>query len=205
VSCQRLKGIILDYDAVILTSAYGPLGDRLGGRLGTYSKATGLANLVLTLLKFFASYALLKVEVTIDKHPMLRTKNTEPGERQILIAKLVMESDKWEVVNCARPLLNAAGIDFNLPTSGPIVDAGVEWRLIEGGDTRGWTGAVRDVVDILTGNATWGNGIVIFEHTPGTEESPAKQRTGPDGISRMGIVGTPQVREPLQRKAGRGG
>jgi hypothetical protein len=118
----------------------------------------------------------------------------------MLTAKLNMQTENWEMVNCLRPALNAAGLDIDLPSSGPVADAGVEWKLIEGGDTRGWLGTLQDYGDIMAGKATWGDGIVFLEPVVGTDRSPAKQRTGNDGISRMGIVGVPQVRDMSREK-----
>lgn len=199
-SVGDVGGVILDYNALASTTLFGSLAQRLKGRLGKYGKATNFINMILTVTKFVATYALLKAEVAIDNHPLVRTKTTTAGEKRILTAKLDMATDKWELVNCFRPVLNFYGLDFDLPNSGPIAGAGVEWQLIAGGDTRGWIGTMLDYADITSGNATWGDGIVFFEPTSGTDRSPAKQRTGSDGISRMGIVGVPQAKDLSREK-----
>ena len=191
---------ILDWASVVSSVLFGTLADKWTGKLGKYGKAVNAINMVLTVLKFVATYALLKTDLTIDNHPLVRTKTTTPGEKRIVTAKLNMESDKWELINCFRPALNAAGLDFDLPSSGPVGDAGVEWKLIEGGDSRGWLGTLQDYSAIMSGNATWGDGIVYFDPVPGTDRSPANQRTGADGISRMGIVGVPQDRDMSREK-----
>ena len=192
--------VILDYTAAVSSVLFGTLADRWKGKFGKYGKAANAINMVLTVLKFVATYALLKTDLSIDNHPLVRTKTTTPGEKRILTAKLNMESDKWELINCFRPGLNAAGLDFDLPSSGPVADAGVEWKLIEGGDSRGWLGTLQDYSAITSGNATWGDGIVYFDPVPSTDRSPANQRTGADGISRMGIVGVPQDRDMSREK-----
>ena len=199
-SVGDVGGVILDYNALASTTLFGSLAERLKGRIGKYGKATNVINMILTVIKFVATYALLKAEVAIDNHPLVRTKTTTAGEKRILTAKLGMATDKWELVNCFRPVLNFYGLDFDLPSSGPIADASVEWKLIIGGDTRGWIGTMLDYAEITSGNATWGDGIVFFEPTPGTDRSPIKQRTGSDGISRMGIVGVPQTRDMSREK-----
>jgi hypothetical protein len=192
--------VILDYNALAATTLFGSLAERLKGRVGKYGKATNVINLVLTVTKFILTYALLKAEVSIDNHPLVRTKTTTAGEKRILTAKLGMDTDKWELVNCFRPVLNHYGLDIDLPSSGPLADAGVDWTLIAGGDTRGWIGTMLDYADITSGNAAWGDAIVFFEPTPGTDRFPSKQRTGSDGISRMGIVGVPQPRDMSREK-----
>ncbi|HEX6124436.1 MAG TPA: hypothetical protein VFZ23_03610 [Pyrinomonadaceae bacterium] len=192
--------VILDYNALASTTLFGTLANRIKGRLGKYGKATNVINMVLTVIKFVATYALLKAEIAIDNHPLVRTKTTTAGEKRVLTAKLGMATDKWELVNCLRPALNYHGLDFDLPSSGPIADAGVEWNLIVGGDTRGWIGTMLDYAEITSGNAPMGDAIVFFEPIPGTDRSPAKQRTGSDGISRMGIVGVPQAKDLSREK-----
>lgn len=192
--------VILDWASVASSVLFGKLADRWKGRWGKYGKAANAINAVLTVLKFVATYALLRTDLSIDSHPLVRTKATTPGEKRILTAKLNMDSDKWEMVNCFRPALNYVGLDFDLPSSGPVADAGVQWKLIEGGDSRGWVGTLQDYGDIMSGNAKWSDGIVFFEPVPGTHQSPAEQRTGRDGISRMGIVGVPQDRDMSREK-----
>jgi hypothetical protein len=199
-STGDVGSVILDYAALVSSILFGTLAERWKGKLGKYGKAAGVVNVILTVMKFAATYALLKTEVAIDNHPLVRTKTTAPGEKRLLTAKLNMDSDKWEMINCFRPILNGVGLDFNLPSSGPVGDAGVEWKLIEGGDTRGWLGTLQDYGDIMSGNATWGDGIVFFDAVPGTDRSPTMQRTGAEGISQMGIVGAPQARDMSREK-----
>jgi hypothetical protein len=193
-------GVILDYNALISSILFGWLSGRVKGELGKYNKAATVINVILTVMKFVATYALLKTDVAIDNHPLVRTKTTTAGEKRMLTAKLDVDADKFGIVNCLRPSLNVVGLDFDIPSSGPVGGAGVEWQLIEGGDTRGWLGTLQDYGDIMSGNATWGDGIVFLDAVPGTDRSPAKQRTGADGISRMGIVGVPQARDMSREK-----
>jgi hypothetical protein len=193
-------GVILDYDAAISSILYGWLADRVKGKMGKYNKAANVINAILTVMKFIGTYAHLKTDVAIDNHPLVRTKTTTAGEKRMLTAKLNMESDKWQIVNCLRPSLNVVGLDFDLPGAGPVGGAGVEWQLIEGGDTRGWLGTLQDYGDIMSGNATWGDSIVYFEPVAGSDRSPAKQFTGADGVSRMGVVGVPQARDMSREK-----
>ena len=70
------------------------------------------------------------------------------------------------VINCLRPLLTAAGINFSLPNQGPIADAAASWILLEGGGERN---APRTAYLRLYGG------------------NPSRQKTDAQGISRMGV------------------
>ena len=202
-SPSDVEGLILDYSALGMTTAFGALLDYLKGKAAgadKLAKGVGLANIVLTIMKFVASYALLTTELIINGHPLERTKTTQPGKTATLSAKLQIDPTKWQILNCVRPALNAAGLDFDLPDSGPLKDVRVEWKLIVGGDSRGWLGTIQDIGQIITGNATWGDGIVYFDPLPGTDRSPAKQFTDSNGISRMNVVGVPQGRDLSREK-----
>jgi len=194
------QGVILDYRALGITTAFGKVAERLGGRLGKYAKGAGFANLIAALLKVIATYALVKAEITINGHPLERTQDTHAGKDKTLTAKLEIDSDKWQMINCFRPALNAAGLDFNLPDAGPIADVQVVWKQIEGGDSRGALGTIVDIPTILRGEAAWGNGIVFLDPLPGADRSPAKQRTDANGISQMKVVGVPQARDLSKEK-----
>lgn len=220
---NELDSVILDYNALGMTTAFGQLADRLGVRgLEKYGKAASIVNLILTVFKFIASYALLKTEITIDGHPLERTQNTQAGKQRTLSARLQMDSDKWQMLNCFRPALNAAGLDFNLPGSGPVKDVNVEWKLVLGGDDRSVLSTLSesDAMRILsaaaesffTGNpaerientnierAGYGEAIASLESLPGADPSPAKQRTGDDGVSRIKVIGAPQKRDLSREK-----
>lgn len=202
-SLGDIEGLILDYNALGMTTGFGLLAGYLGEKVSIvdkYGKGVSVANLILTVLKFLASYALLDTKITMDGQPLTRTKDTQPGERRTLNAKLQMDTGKWQTLNCVRPALNAAGLDFNLPSDGPLSGVNVEWLLVEGGDSRGWLGTIQDFSEIMSGNATYGDGIVLFDALPGTERSPAKQYTDADGVSRIQVVGVPQKKDLSREK-----
>ncbi len=192
--------VVLDYNALASTTLFGLLMDRVGGGGARYGKIAGVANAILTVFKFIASYAALEVEITMDGDKLVRTKTTQPGERRTLKAKLSFDTGKWQMINCFRPFLNAAGLDINVPENGPIAGVNVMWVMVLGGDSRGWMGTVEDLFKILGGEAAWGDGIVFFDALPGADRSPAKQFTDEEGVSQIYIAGVPQQTDLSRRK-----
>jgi len=222
-STTENQDLILSYDALASTTLWGVLAKRLkGGKIEAYGGRAGIANVVLTVLKFVASYALLKVEITMDADKLVRTKNTTAGEPRTLTAKLRMDTGKWQAVNCLRPVLNAAGLDFDLPGDGPLDGVRVEWLLVMGGDERSVLDRLSqsDTMRILSAAAQsflsgnpaarientnletsgYGNAIVSLANLPGTDSSMAKQYTSADGVSQIRVIGAPQQKDLSHEK-----
>ncbi|HEU4715152.1 MAG TPA: hypothetical protein VFS76_26625 [Pyrinomonadaceae bacterium] len=195
-----VQDLILDYNALASTTLFGFLANRMGGGVENYGNVAGLANVVLTVFKFIISYASLEVEITMDGDKLVRTKTNRPGEQRTLTAKLKMDPGKWEKINCLRPLLNAAGLDVDVPGGGPLSGVNVVWVMVLGGDSRGWVGTVEDIFKIMGGEASWGDGIVFFDPLPGADRSPAKQITNGEGESQIRVVGVPQQTDLSKRK-----
>ncbi|HEU4766197.1 MAG TPA: hypothetical protein VFS77_02455 [Pyrinomonadaceae bacterium] len=195
-----VQDLISDYNALASTTLFGFLTDRMGGAAASYADVAGIANVVLTVFKFIISYASLEVEITMDGDHLIRTKSNKPGETRTLKAKLKMDPGKWETINCLRPALNAAGLDVDVPGSGPLAGVNVVWVMVMGGDSRGWVGTVEDIFKIMGGEAAWGDGIVFFDPVPGADRSPAKQFTNGEGESEMRVVGIPQDPDLSRRK-----
>jgi len=199
-SASEVGDLIIDYNALASTTLFGFLTNRLGGRAAQYAEVAGVANVVLTVFKFIASYAALNVEISMDSDKLIRTKDTKPGERRTLTAKLHIDTGKWEAINCLRPVLNTAGLDVDLPDNGPLPKVNVVWTIVLGGDSRGWLGTVEDFLEILGGDAPSGEGLVYFDALPGAERSPANQYTNNEGISQIYVVGVPQEKDLSHRK-----
>lgn len=196
-----VEDVILDGNALASTTLFGILTDRLGGAAANYGKVTGIANAVLTVFKFIVSYANIKVEISMDGDKLIRTRNTSPGEKRMLTATLRMDSGKWETINCLRPALNVAGLDVDVPETGPLADLKVEWYLVLGGDSRGRVGVAENFLTNIVGGGGYGDGIVFLDALPGApERSPVKQRTNKEGVSQMYVVGIPQESDLSRRK-----
>jgi hypothetical protein len=114
-------GVILDKIATAM-----PAAERLGAALG-------YANAALTLAKFIATAAAFKADVKlVGPPPLVRTKNTFAGEDRQVSATFSFDVGKGQMLNCFRILLNAGGLDFNLPSDGPIAGNKVAWSLTRG-------------------------------------------------------------------------
>lgn len=186
------QGLVLDANAALSTS----LHSRLGGVQGT--NAIRNANIVLSLLKFILSYAMLKTNVLVLSNPMERTKNTQPGGWNAVSARVTIDN-KAEAVNCLRPFINAMGLDFNLPSNGPVSDVKVVWAgvLGFGDESRDWRD---DFLDQFTGDAARpADAIVYFPPQPNVDGGRT-QYTNSNGIASIAIVGKPQVKDLSQDK-----
>jgi hypothetical protein len=156
--------LILDYFAAGMGIGFGQLTKYtekswgLGEKAGTY---TSYANLIGAYVKLFWSLAAFDADVHFDTNP--------------------------QIVNCVRPLLNALGVDFSLPSDGPIQGARVEWELLAGG-TR------------TSANPSWG--FVQF-----VKEDPTTTMTDDAGKATIHIEGAPQRvmikddAKPVKRRA----
>jgi hypothetical protein len=194
---SEVGDLILDPNALASTTLFGFLANRLGGGVAKYGQVAGIANIVLTVFKFIVSYAALQVEITMDADELVRTKDTQPGERRTLSATLKMDSGNWQKINCLRPFLNLAGLDVDLPENGPLSDVKVEWTLVRGGDSRGW---IAQVVDLFGDGYEYGDGLVFFDALPGADRSRDKQYTNDQGVSEIYVVGVPQKQDLSRRK-----
>ncbi|HEX8293263.1 MAG TPA: hypothetical protein VF570_15990, partial [Pyrinomonadaceae bacterium] len=212
--CQlgEVESIILDYNATALTTAFGELSGYLEGKgvggIGRWSGFAQKANILLTVLKFIAAYAAVNTVITLDGDVLTRTKTTQDGERKTLTAKLAIDTGKWQVMNCIRPALNAAGLDFSLPGSGAMSGVRVVWRLGEGGDTRGYWGRVwhtaSNLDDILAGKTVANDGGALVYLDPGAgAKGDAEKRhysyTDDNGESKMPVVGHGQEKDLSKR------
>lgn len=175
------QALILDAAAVGLTTGQGAVMELLSEKLpwvGTAAKAAGVLNIILAWGKLVAAVTALKGELTVEQPvPLKRTKNSVPGEKRLLTARVWSEVGDWEVLNCVRPALNiATGLDFNLPTDGPLGDVLVEWEF--SGEN-------------ATNKAS--KKFVFFEPLPGAGSRPNNQVTDDQGISKINLVGSPKV------------
>lgn len=189
---NNTQSLILDADAALATT----LHSRLSGMQGMNGVRN--ANIVLTLLKFILSYAMLESNILIYTNPMERTKNTRPGSFNAASIRVWIDN-RAEAVNCMRPFLNSIGLDFDLPTNGPVSGVKVVWAGVMGFDEQGrdWRD---DFLDQFTGDgATPADAILSFNFVPGVEQSRATY-TNQDGITSIAIVGKPQARDLSREK-----
>lgn len=194
------EALVMDAQAVLLTTmANAVIGKFESPVVGKISKGLGIANIVLAWAKLVASVTMLHGEISVSKPlPLVRTLNSTPGQKRLMVARLWSEVGKKEILNCLRPLLNTAtGLDFNLPTEGPLGDVAVEWRFTGENETR--------VNDSATRNTTK---FVVFEAPKDADRNPLKQVSSGLGLSMMWLVGAAKIPTlvnasplPVDRKA----
>lgn len=188
------ESIVMDASANILTAAQGWAMEKIGhmiksapGMAGFSKLTTGLfgVNLALAWLKLVAAVTMLQGEITVDKTPLIRTMNSVPGERCLMKARIWSTVGKVQMLNCVRLAINAAtGLDFNLPTDGPVSGTAVEWHFK--GDN-----------EIRINNADTRNmeNFVLFESPQGKDRNPQNQVTDDDGVSLMWLIGRAKIPE----------
>jgi hypothetical protein len=209
---SEMESLILDVNATGMGYLYGEFVDYLENK-NVVPKKTGAmydkANAVLTVMKLIATYAALDTEVTMDGEQMLtRTKKTQPGETKTLTAKVKIDVGKWQAMNCVRPALNAAGLDFSLPNDGALAGTRVDWNLLEGsaGDSANsivaqvgnlWYTVKNIPKVVVDGTMEIGDAIVFLDKRVGTEPGDKKyyNYTDANGESKMNAVGMRQKRD----------
>jgi hypothetical protein len=128
------QGNIMDGAAQGTTTAFDQVMNYLEDKglkgIDTYKKFTGAATGVLSIVKYIAATVCFEVNVELDQVPLVRTMSaSEDGETRKVIASAKMNTGKLTTLNCFRIMLNAAGLDFNLPSDGPVSDAQVKWEF----------------------------------------------------------------------------
>lgn len=194
------QALILDAAAIGLTAWNGSLVGGLGEATNSQGYHTTLgkiglglqgANAALAWAKLVASVTMLKGEIHVQKPlPLVRTLNSTPGDKRLLVARIWQEVGKKEMLNCVRPLINVAtGLDFNLPTDGPLGDVAVEWHFAGDNEIRVNNPDTRNLQN-----------FVAFKSPDGANTNPQKQVTDNLGLSKMWLVGTPKVPAVVYQK-----
>jgi hypothetical protein len=202
----EMESLILDLNATGMGIGFGQLLGYLEAKKVVSEnpgQIMGAANAALIVLKLILSYAALESEITLEGGMLTRTKKAAPGERRALSAKVKMDVGKWQVMNCVRPALNLAGLDFSLPGNGALGGVRVDWNLGEGGDTRGYLGRVWDTATnagkILNGEQTGESDAIVFLDIASDAADAAEKRhynyTDADGVSKVYAVGVGQKRD----------
>lgn len=194
---------ILDAAATIITSGWGEMLDlgKLGGSAKKYGTFLNIANIILAYAKFIATYAALETEIEIEDPPLVRTKNSVPGEKRQLTATVRMDTGGWENINCFRTALNVAtGLDFSLIKDGSLEGVEVNWHLNQGPDfysnSTGITGN-RPIVGFAAQNSPRIQDAGTYAGVPGKAGTPvgnlARTKTDTAGKARIFLEGAPKI------------
>ncbi len=202
----EMESLIADLNATGWGFYFGEFTTYLEDKKVVSSKTSAMydrANAVLTAAKLIATYAALDSEVTMDGDQMLtRTKTMQPGERKTLTAKVKIDVGKWQMMNCVRPALNLAGLDFSLPGNGAPAGTRVDWNQVEGGVADSAAGniwhTVKNVPSLaMDGTMDNGNAIVYLDTQAGIKPADKNHYnyTDANGESKIDAVGMRQKRD----------
>lgn len=184
-------GMSAGHDAVfdLIKEAYhhspgGKVLEKLGNRIV-------IANVILAWLKLVAAVTTIKGEIEVEGSlPMPRTLNSTPGEKRLMKATFRSEVGRKQMLNCVRlALVASTGLDFSMPTDGPLAEKAVEWHFAEDYDYH-----LPGLNEPIAANLIKSNSekFVSFE-TLGKNKNPADQVTDEEGVSEMYIVGAPKI------------
>lgn len=197
----EMESLILDLNATGMGVGFGQLLSYLEAKKVVSEnpgQIMGAANAALIVIKLILSYAALESEIALEGGMLTRTKTNSDGERKGLTAKVSMDVGQWQVLNCVRPAMNAAGLDFSLPGNGALGGVRVDWNLGEGGDSRSELGRVwhtaTHVPEILDGQPLEIDAIAYLDQTEGAEKKHYTY-TDADGVARTNVVGMRQKRD----------
>ncbi len=199
--CDLGEGVkdLLDANGIYRTTEWEALIEEVEKEVEEEAgaKIASSANGVLAILRFILMYAALDAEITMDSDVLVRTYDTSPGETRLLTAKVWFDLGNWQILNCLRPFLNLAGMDFgNLPNHGAAEGVGVQWVLVSGGaplpgqfhnDPQGLLDATHSA-------------LVFFDNGGGAEGSTWNKVTDKEGKNSIKVTGNPQPIDLSNRK-----
>ncbi len=135
-----------------------------------FNAAKQVVNAILSILELVAELATFKMDFElVNGPPLVRTKEkTSDGEKRVVQATLTFDTGNLKWFNCFNFMLNAAGISYKVPKTGPIRNAEVNWGVKSG------------------------RGIVkYYPLTPNAH--PTKTVTNDDGVTKVGVMGAAQA------------
>jgi hypothetical protein len=170
--------LILDWAAALFGLGYAGLLEAISENVPAaekFARFTGMANVVLAYLKLAYLKAVLTMTLSPSVSPLQRTRSTRsPGESTLFTftARFDIGSNAdW--ANCFRTLLNAGGLDFDLPPDGAIAGGEVNWSIVAGHTTGRGLGIIQ-----------FGSGAQVF-----------RGRTDAQGVAKATVDGMKQPRE----------
>jgi hypothetical protein len=125
-------GIAFDRLMELLTES-GVLTEGGAKLVERYANLALIANAVLTYAKLIITYMTVDVTIEMDSSPLIRTINKSAGCQRKLTAEIKQKIGNWQIVNCLRTALNAAGLDISLPSDGAVKNVKTQWHILEGG------------------------------------------------------------------------
>ncbi|CAN5597451.1 hypothetical protein BH10ACI3_BH10ACI3_20220 [soil metagenome] len=193
--CQsgNVESLILDGAATVTTTAHGFFLEQIAQTLskagqetmGKVATGLGAVNIALAWAKLVAAMMTLKGEIKIaDPMPLVRNKDGTEGESRLMTARVWSEVGNLQMLNCVRLALNlSSGLDFNMPSDGPLSDRDISWEMT-GDSSFGGQGSSKTGV--------YDNFVNLKAPDDAPKRDPMQQITDDNGESRMNIVGNKQ-------------
>lgn len=110
-----------------VVKSFGERGVKASDRLGA-------ANAMLSIAKFVLTYTYLRSEIRVEPpgEPLVRRKDTEPGERRTLTARFWIDGSKvTDFLKENRKLVALTGLDIDMPKTGALKGIETEWDIRE--------------------------------------------------------------------------
>lgn len=132
------ESTVLDYAAtgfgVLFNQVVGVMDNAGMQAAGKYARLAGAANIIGSYVRVALMLTFLEVDFDLEGRDILqRTRSTTtPGAKRTLTAKLRLDVDDLQLVNCARLALNSLGLDFSFPNGGPVEGAEVDFSVMQG-------------------------------------------------------------------------
>lgn len=159
-----------------ITGLFGEVVEGIGKFGSSIKEGAGKANAIATIAKFVTTYTFLKGETRVEApgQPLVRTKDTSPGERRTLVAHFWIDGSKvTDWLKEHRQLTALAGLDLDMPHSGALKGMETEWDLKQ--DRYSSKG---HLVQTVAG-----------------QPDISKIKTDDNGEARIEVEGTPQARK----------
>ncbi|MCW5962120.1 MAG: hypothetical protein KIS76_18315 [Pyrinomonadaceae bacterium] len=209
--CQTndIESLVMDASSLGITTAHGQFLEKIAETLSTKGSETlgkigfrlGLVNIALSWAKLVAAMMTLKGEMKIeDPMPLERTKNSVEGQSREMTARVWAEVGNLQFLNCVRLALNtASGLDFSMPSDGPLAGRDIAWELTDDASFSGQGSSKTGKFD----------NFVNLKAPEGAKRNPLEQITDDNGESKMNLVGAPKIPAvinkpvvPVRKKAG---
>lgn len=98
-----------------------------GQKGGTLGAKIGIARLISAFATVIAKATALRATFTVADIPLVRTKDTQPGELRDLTIKYEFDKDSWEEIRgCMNLFLSPLGLDYQGSASGNASGIGVD-------------------------------------------------------------------------------
>ncbi|MDH3492582.1 MAG: hypothetical protein OEM82_03465 [Acidobacteriota bacterium] len=189
------QGLIVDAAANVLGAAHGEFlgllekgfgaGSKGAEAVGKVSAGLSAVNLALAWGKLVAAHMVIKGEASVESPlPLVRTVNSTPGQQRLMKARIWADVGDLQFLNCVRTAINVStGLDFSLPSDGPLSDRDAAWEL---------TGAAS-----FSGQQASKTGVykpfVHLKPPEGAKRNADEQVTDANGETKMYLEGSPKV------------